>query len=48
MRPNSKSGQLARRSSDSASVLIIVLWIAFGLVSLALYFADSMSFELRA
>lgn len=30
------------------SVLIIVLWIAFGLVSLALYFADSMNFELRA
>lgn len=30
------------------SVLIIVLWIAFGLVALALYFADSMNFELRA
>lgn len=30
------------------SVLIIVLWIAFGLVSLALYFAQTMSFELRA
>jgi type II secretory pathway component PulK len=29
-------------------VLIIVLWIAFGLVSLALYFANSMNFELRA
>jgi type II secretory pathway component PulK len=29
-------------------VLIIVLWIAFGLVSLALYFAQSMNFELRA
>jgi type II secretory pathway component PulK len=28
-------------------VLIIVLWIAFGLVSLALYFAHSMSLELR-
>jgi DNA uptake protein ComE-like DNA-binding protein len=28
--------------------LIIVLWIAFGLVSLALYFAQTMSFELRA
>ncbi|MGH7967875.1 MAG: hypothetical protein ACREIC_04020, partial [Limisphaerales bacterium] len=34
--------------SCSASVLIIVLWIAFGLVSLALYFADSMNFEFRA
>jgi hypothetical protein len=27
---------------------VIVLWIAFGLVSLALYFANSMNFELRA
>lgn len=34
--------------SEHASVLIIVLWIAFGLVSLALYFAGSMNFELRA
>src|SRR5262245_58666503 len=32
----------------SGSVLIIVLWIAFGLVSLALYFAQSMTFELRS
>ncbi len=32
----------------NGSVLIIVLWISFGLVSLALYFAHSMSFELRA
>lgn len=30
------------------SVLIIVLWIAFGLVSLTLYFANSMSLEMRA
>lgn len=30
------------------SVLIIVLWIAFGLVTLALYLAHSMSLELRA
>jgi DNA uptake protein ComE-like DNA-binding protein len=29
-------------------VLVIVLWIAFGLVSLALYFANAMNFELRA
>ena len=29
-------------------MLVIVLWIAFGLVSLALYFANSMTFELRA
>lgn len=30
------------------SVLIIALWIAFGLVALALYFAQTVSFELRA
>jgi len=30
------------------SVLIIVLWVALGLVTLTLYFANSMSFELRA
>lgn len=35
-------------SACRGSVLIIVLWIAFGLVSLALYFAQSMNFELRA
>jgi len=36
------------RASERASVLVIVLWVAFGLVSIALYFAHSMSFELRA
>ena len=30
------------------SVLIIVLWISLGLVTLAIYFANSMSMELRA
>ncbi len=35
-------------SNERASVLIIVLWIAIGLVSIALYFAHSMTFELRA
>jgi type II secretory pathway component PulK len=33
---------------NHGSVLIIVLWVAFGLVALALYFANSMSLELRA
>jgi len=33
---------------ERASVLIIVLWVAIGLVSIALYFANSMSYELRA
>src|SRR5271170_3904936 len=31
-----------------ASVLIIVLWVAIGLVSIALYFANTMTYELRA
>jgi type II secretory pathway component PulK len=34
--------------SEDASVLVIVLWIAFGLVSLAIYFAQSANFEFRA
>jgi type II secretory pathway component PulK len=38
----------SRRCVQRGSVLVIVLWIAFGLVSLALYFANSMNFELRA
>ncbi len=37
-----------RNPKPRGSVLIIVLWIAFGLVSLALYFANAMNFELRA
>jgi type II secretory pathway component PulK len=37
-----------RRSPQAGSVLIIVLWVSFGLVSLTLYFAQSMSLELRA
>jgi DNA uptake protein ComE-like DNA-binding protein len=41
--------KLRRASKEArASVLIIVLWVAFGLVSVALYFAHSMTFELRA
>ena len=39
--------RLARRR-ENASVLIIVLWIAIGLVSIALYFANSMNYELTA
>ena len=39
--------QLIRRKT-CGSVLVIVLWLAFGLVTIALYFADSMSAELRA
>jgi type II secretory pathway component PulK len=36
------------RPSERGSILIIVLWITFGLVSLALYFAHSMTLALRA
>lgn len=32
----------------SASALVIVMWISFGLISLAVYFGNSMSMELRA
>ncbi len=34
--------------NQSGSVLVIVLWITFGIVSLALYFGQSASLELRA
>jgi type II secretory pathway component PulK len=51
--PASESGgcllwRTPQRAKQGGSVLVIVLWIAFGLVSLALYFANSMNFELRA
>lgn len=39
---------MARAGRARGSVLIIVLWVSFGLVSLALYFAASMGLELRA
>src|SRR5262245_33750636 len=38
----------AASTTRRGSVLIIVLWVAFGLVSVTLYFANSMSLELRA
>ena len=37
-----------KRSDREGSVFILVLWISFGLVVLSLYFANSMSFELKA
>ena len=36
------------RRSGRGSVLIIVLWIAIGLIGITLYFANSMTLELRA
>src|SRR5438105_13565114 len=37
-----------RSTRERGSVLIIVLWVALGLVAIALYFANSMAFEIRA
>jgi type II secretory pathway component PulK len=34
--------------SERGSVLVIVLWVCLGLVTIALYFANSMTYELRA
>jgi DNA uptake protein ComE-like DNA-binding protein len=39
---------ICRQRRENAAVLIIVLWIAIGLISIALYFANSMTYELRA
>jgi type II secretory pathway component PulK len=43
-----QSNLINEQRRESGSVLIIVLWIAIGLVSIALYFANSMTYELRA
>lgn len=43
-----QSNLLCRARRQHASVLVIVLWICLGLVSIALYFANSMTYELRA
>jgi type II secretory pathway component PulK len=48
MKSNGKIIKRAASSAENGSVLIIVLWVALGLVSIALYFANSMSFEMRA
>ncbi|MDO8542645.1 MAG: type II secretion system protein GspK [Opitutaceae bacterium] len=39
---------VSRGTSERGSVLIIVIWVCLGLVALTLYFANSMSAELRA
>ena len=48
MKLNPAINQLCGRAGERASVLIIVLWICIGLVTIALYFANSMTYELRA
>jgi type II secretory pathway component PulK len=45
---NSKHANRSGRAPERASVLVIVLLITFGLISIALYFANSMSLELHA
>jgi type II secretory pathway component PulK len=42
------SNSIRKQRRKNASVLIIVLWIAIGMLSIALYFANSMTYELRA
>jgi len=48
LRATSWGTKLSVAGGKSASVLIIVLWISIGLVSIALYFAASMNYELQA
>jgi DNA uptake protein ComE-like DNA-binding protein len=48
MRPNTGFASMPGKHARSGSTFVIVLWVAVGLVSLALYFANSMSFELKA
>src|SRR5579884_1382631 len=43
-----RNPELRTRNPENASVLIVVLWVIFGLIAITLYFAHSMSFELRA
>src|SRR5947207_6464396 len=45
--PDRKSG-IGKRKAESGSILVIVLMIVIGLISIALYFANSMTLELRA
>lgn len=43
-----QSNSIRKQRRKNASVLIIVLWIAIGMLSISLYFANSMTYELRA
>src|SRR5262249_8932244 len=38
----------SKRAGERGSVLVIVLWVALGLVTITLYFAGSMTLELKA
>lgn len=47
-RPKRMSTRRSARAAERGSVLVIVMLIAFGVISMALYFSNSMSMELRA
>jgi DNA uptake protein ComE-like DNA-binding protein len=44
---NSRLNGHGKNRQAQAAILVVVLWITFGLISMALYFAHSMMFELR-
>ncbi len=46
--PDNHLKQTASAAANRGSVLVIVIWIVFGLVGMTLYFGHSMSMELRA
>jgi len=46
--PTSNLQRRTSNRSEQGSVLVLVLWIALGLVTLTVYFANSSSFELQA
>jgi type II secretory pathway component PulK len=46
--PSSQDVQRRASRRERGSILVIVLWVAIGLVSIALYFANSMNYELTA
>jgi DNA uptake protein ComE-like DNA-binding protein len=39
---------IQRPNEERGSIMVLVLWISVGLLTLAIYFADSMRFEMRA
>ena len=43
-----KPSRWPRPSGERGSILVIVMWVAFGLVAITLYFANAMTFELRS
>jgi DNA uptake protein ComE-like DNA-binding protein len=45
---NTRPTRAAAAAARGGSILIVVMWIAFGLCAIALYFAHSMAMELKA